>query len=202
MSQYEIAIDGLQGLEAYTRGLRPEVIEKAALLALSNTLRFARSEGSKQMRSQIAFSQSYVAQRLTIARRPTPSNLEGSIKGSDRPTSLARFVQGTPQVGKGGVVVRVGMRGASFLKKAFPIRLRRGNSDVQTKSNLGLAVRSNSPIRNKRINARPIAKNLYLLYGPSIDQVFGTITGDGQPYMQQTLAKFQDEFTRQLDRMR
>ena len=90
-----------------------------------------------------------------------------------RPTSLARFTtSGT--VNKPGVQVEVQPGKAKFLKRAFLIKLRQGNTITDTKFNLGLAIRTKSALRNK-YSAVKMKNGLYLLYGPSVDQAFKMI---------------------------
>lgn len=80
------------------------------------------------------------------------------------------------------------------------MRLRKGSQAVSAEnSNIGLAVRlkRGDTIRNKR-QAVPVGGGLYLLYGPSVGQVFAAVAADIGP---QVSDKLSDEFIRQFERL-
>lgn len=88
------------------------------------------------------------------------------------------------------------------MKKAFFIRLPQGSQMTETQFNLGLAIRlkPGEALMNK-VQAVRMASGLYLLYGPSVDQVFrandgGGVASDRAPYLAQRL---ENEFLRLLD---
>ena len=65
-------------------------------------------------------------------------------------------------------------RGAKVIPNAFPMKLRRGTGVYDPENaNIGLAVRlgKDESIRNKHQMVQ-VSGSLYLLYGPSVDQVF------------------------------
>ena len=66
-------------------------------------------------------------------------------------------------------------------------------------TNLGVAIRlkPGEVVHNKKVMQR-ISGNLYLLFGPSISQVFSTVREDISP---ETLDFAETEFLRQLDRL-
>ncbi|NBC28841.1 MAG: hypothetical protein GVY29_02490, partial [Spirochaetes bacterium] len=119
-----------------------------------------------------------------------------------RNTSLARFAVGTPNIGQAGVAVKVQPGRVRMMKRAFLIKLPQGTSPItDTKFNLGLAIRlkPGEALSNKK-TARRVANGLYVLYGPSVDQVFRAVDGSGVasdiiPDLQDDL---QAEFLRQL----
>ena len=79
------------------------------------------------------------------------------------------------------------------LRKAFLVNLRNGN--------VGLAVRlkQGETLQNKTYG-KPVmlGKNLYLLYGPSVDQVFRTVADDSLPMLGEEVSK---EFFRNFARL-
>lgn len=194
-----VAVDGLSAdrpLEAL-----PARIVNAALRAVNATADRTSPEARRRIRAQVNFQAQYLTgtdssgqQRLGVSQRATSGSLEAVITGRSKPTSLARFVQGSPAIGKPGVTVSVAPGFARFMERAFVIRLPAGRSDIETQNNLGLAIRlkPGEVVHNKRVMAR-LSGNLYLLYGPAVDQVFATVREDVAPGAEQFLG---DEFMR------
>lgn len=167
---YAVAVEGLLGLDALDK--LPDNIIKAARLAVNATVRRAQKASAKSMERQVNFPRGYLAGkggRLTISKFASGSDLEGRITGRDRPTSLARFITGPvrlPGTGAprgGGVTVEVKPGVARRMPTAFAIKLRNGN--------IGLATRTRDG-RRPSMGAKMISPGLYLLFGPSVDQVF------------------------------
>ena len=122
----------------------------------------------------MAFERSYLnpaSKRLYVKKQATQTSLESVIQARGRPTSLARFITGGGRPGQEGVTVRV--HKTRHLAGAFLMKLRAGTADIETKFNLGLAVRlkPGKTLRNKRFVTQ-VSSGLYLLYGPSVSQVF------------------------------
>ena len=176
---YYIESTGIKEFENLVRLLGASV-EDSAADAINDTAVFARKLGSKEIRRRFNFKANYLdGGRLAIARRAKPNDLEAVIRGRDRPTSLARFAQGTPTFGRQRTSPRVrvkAMGGARVIRNGFYMRLRSGSAILRDENaNVGLAVRlrPGERIKNKNEMA-PIGGNLYLLYGPSVGQVFRT----------------------------
>lgn len=176
----------------------PELAQRATSAAINQVV---DNEGIALLRhnieSQIAFPKGYLnqADRLGVVQKATPSNLQAVIRGRDRATSLARFAPGqTPSSTRGtGVTVQVKKGRARHMKKAFLVRL---NND-----NIGLAVRlkQGESLTNKRETATVmLSKNVYLLYGPSVDQIFRTTAEESLPEIGDLLTK---AFNRQFERL-
>lgn len=198
---FVVAVEGL----ADTRSL--DNLHRNILLAcqraVNRTADRTATASRRGIREQVNFAAQYLTgtdssgrQRLGVSKRASEGNLEAVITGRHRPTSLARFVVGNPPPGKAGVQVSVAPGFARMMRRAFVIRLPAGRSDLETKSNLGLAIRlrPGEDIHNKRVMLR-LSGNLYLLYGPSVDQVFATVRGDVAPDAEQFLGA---EFVRLL----
>lgn len=190
---FVVAAEGLadsRPLEAMPRN-----ILLACQRAVNRTAERAATASRRGIREQVNFAAQYLTgtdssgrQRLGITKRASTDNLEAVITGRHRPISLARFIVGNPSPGKAGVQVSVAPGFARMMRRAFVIRLPAGKSDLETKSNLGLAIRlrPGEEIHNKRVMLR-LSGNLYLLYGPSVDQVFATVRGDVAPNAEQFL---------------
>ena len=154
-------------------------VESAAAHALNDTAVSARKLGSQEIRKNLALSAGYIDSRLLVSRRATVKSLEAVIIGRDRPTSLARFSRGAPRFGRQRTPVRVKVSaagGSSTMRKAFFMRLRRGSAAVTAEnSNVGLAIRltPGERVENKNEMA-PLGGGIYLLYGPSVAQVYRT----------------------------
>lgn len=187
----------LGGVRRYFEEL-PVIAEKAAVMSINQVV---ERDGLAMMRSdinsQVAFPTGYLKNdgRLSVTRRAREGSLEAVITARDRPTSLARFTSGqTPaSTRKGGVTVEVKRGKTVHMKKAFLVNLKNGN--------LGLAVRlkPGESLANKT-NGKPVmlAKNVYLLYGPSVDQVFQTVAEESLPELGTMVSK---EFLRQFTRL-
>lgn len=176
---YEIEPTGLKEFDRLLQTLGQSV-EPAASFAINETAVFARRVGSQAIRNRINFKANYLQERLAITKRAKPADLEGVVTGRDRPTSLARFAQGTPRFGRQRSAPRVRVKaagGASPIRNGFFMRLRRGNSVISAENaNIGLAIRLKEGERVKNKNEMvPIGSNLYLLYGPSVGQVYRTV---------------------------
>src|SRR5690625_6863150 len=101
--------------------------------------------------------------RLQITQYAQGRHLLGTILGTDRSTSLARFSSGAKRL---SVQVAPGRR--KRMGRAFLLPLRGGN--------IGLALRlkPGERLRNKK-RVTQVSKNLYLLYGPAVNNVFDDV---------------------------
>lgn len=179
---YIVAVEGLSAL----RDLEsiPADLQRAALQAINRTLDRTRTASAREMQQQVNFAARYLSGsdgRLQISQKATGDSLEGAITARFRPTSLARFSTGTPG-SRNGVRVEVAPGFAKYMRRAFLVRLRAGNDNLDTRSNLGLAIRlrPGETIQNKKKVVR-LRDNVYLLYGPSVDQVFQSVAADQAP---------------------
>jgi hypothetical protein len=192
-----------EGIAEYGRYLerQPEITRRAASRALNQTARGGLRTVRELMAQDIAFPRGYLQdpRRLAISQHATESNLQAAIAGRQRPTSLARFaIGGSPNAPRAGVTVRVKPGRGLHLDRAFLLRLRAGAGPVTDDAfNLGLAVRlrPGERIENKRVMAKRAGGSLYLLYGPSVDQVFREVAEDAAPILADKLSV---EFLRQF----
>lgn len=187
---------GLKDVQSFFDAL-PDVARKAAVLAINDTAeRTALPEIRRDINAEVSYPNGYLRDpsRLDISRRANQFSLEAAITARDRPTSLARFAAGqTPQNTRGtGVRVEVKRGSRKLLKKAFLVTLKNGNR--------GLAIRlkEGETLDNKKDPAVKLAPNVYLLYGPSVDQVFKGVAASKQQLITTTLTK---QFLRQFARL-
>lgn len=200
----KIAVINLDEISSYLAE-QPAVARKAAQLAINDTTRGSMAPIRKRMKEQVAFPAGYLNEdRLAIRKLATEADLSATISARHRPTSLARFAKGQSEgtaKRRGGIRVRVNNGGAKFLKGAFFVNLRRGK-DTADGFNLGLAVRlkPGQTLRGRRKGSSGVqlAENLYLLYGPSVDQVFRDVSEAETPEIGRRLER---EFVRQYVRL-
>ena len=189
-----VEYSAIQGLQDYVEAMPRAAIE-GARIALNDV---AAGSGLAIFRNAVAdeidFPPGYLNDdRLGVESRATNSNLAVTIVGRDRPTSLARFVSQVNLPGKYGVTVQVKRGRTRQIKRGFIIRLKNGNK--------GLAIRLKPGERlSNTTGAKQIGANtgLYLLYGPSVDQVFREVGPDKTP---EVLAEVEQEFYRQFFRL-
>ena len=199
---YYIEATGLKVFDELLRQLGQNV-EPSASDAINETAVFARRLGSQEIRRRINFKAGYLdGGRLTITRRSKPADLEAVVTGRDRATSLARFAQGSPRFGRQRTPPRVRVKasgGASPIRNGFWMRLKRGNAVVSAENaNIGLAIRLAEGERVKNKNEMsPIGGNLYLLYGPSVGQVYRTVAGKT---LDEVAAQLENRFAHHLGR--
>lgn len=196
--QFLVAVDGLDALQDLEN--LPREIERAAFQAINKVTDRTYAASGRAIRKQVAFPARYLtgtSGRLQVTQRAQSGSLEAEITGRHRPTSLARFARsGSPASTRrrGGTMVEVSPGSPKFMERAFLLRLRAGAAGIDTKSNLGLAIRlrPGETLRNKRLATRRW-NGLYLLYGPSVDQVFDDVAEDQAP---EIAAHLENEFFR------
>lgn len=199
---FAVFVEGLSSLQDVN--LLQDDIRFAASRAVNKITRDSRTSAARRIGREVNFPNNYLnpaAKRLFVSHHATPNKLEGRITARSRPTSLARFVRGQPRKGQ-GVHVEVKPGKARFMRRAFLIRLPAGSGPIDTKFNMVLAMRlrPGESLANKK-QARRIEKGLYLLYGPSIDQVFLSKAGRGvaDDMEPEVLDNLEEEFYRLLD---
>lgn len=170
--EFALVLEGLPKT-GYIADLSPDQVASAARMALNKIAERARTRADRAVRDQIAFPASYLGpsgKRLWVQTKATNQSLQAVVRGRGQPTSLARFAgnaqptSGSRRPKGGGIAVQVKAGGPKrFIERAFIMQLRGGN--------VGLAVRTNDGNRPKGAYVpKEIGKNLWLLYGPSVDQ--------------------------------
>ncbi len=200
MSIDRIIAEGLDGFEQFFEQ-HPVRATQAAVMAINQSARDSLPLAKRLITEQVNFPRGYLnTDRFSITKRATSNSLEAHVSARTRPTSLARFVEGSPSaksIRKNGLKIMIKPGRVVDLKKAFLVRLRAGDGSGPN-SNVGLAVRlkPGQSLDNTR-GAVKLAANLWLLYGPSVDQVFRTVAGDMAPEVLDNLAtEWQRQYTR------
>jgi hypothetical protein len=178
--------------------IKREVVDLALVRSINRVVDRLRTKAARVARQEVNFPASYLSpsgRRLWVEQRATRDNIDAKLRGQSRPTSRARF--STQKVGQktraGGVGVMVAPGQKRLIKRAFLIRLKN--------SNIGLAVRTNGGPPVGAYKPREIGKNLWLLYGPSVDQALLSASSGGgifEDLRVETLNELEAEFTRQL----
>ena len=195
-----IEVQGIKDLEQYL-GSIPKKADAAARNAVSSATRYAYTLGRRAIQEQVNLPTNYLSgseggePRFYISRRPSRGSLEGVLKGRVRATSLYRFVTNVSK--RHGLTVRVKRGGASrHLLRAFSVKLKNGNRGVAIRlpkdekpSSIGAKLYGSSANTRKT--------NLWLLYGPSVQQVFRDVAPEIAPKVSEYL---NTEFQRQLAR--
>ncbi len=192
-----LIVKGLDGLDNYFEKL-PDIAVQAATYAINDV---AGGTGltllRKSIYDEIDFPAGYLnSDRLGLASKATKTKLQAVIKGRDRPTSLARFAkrgQSPKSTAKRGVTISVKGKNSRFMKNAWLVNLRNGNQ--------GLAIRlaPGQKINNKHTASKVrLAPDVYLLYGPSVDQVLGGVAEDRSDDIANLVAR---QFFRQFERL-
>ncbi|QPC91446.1 hypothetical protein [Mesorhizobium sp. INR15] len=177
-------------------------VDTALTRALNRTADRDRTKFARAARTQINFPASYVSpsnKRLWVKTRARKGAFTTVIEGRGTPTSLARFSKQSALAGgtrhRGGkinVTVKPGQ--TKSISRAFIIRLKNNN--------LGLAVRTNGSAPHGAYRPKPIGKNLWLLYGPSVDQALSAASKDGGVFEEMSddsLEFLEAEFNRQME---
>lgn len=205
-----VSIDasGIQDLDLYFARF-PEVTSEAMSIAINDTARgFALTAARRDITKEVAFPEGYLERpdRLSVTQFATPTRLEAKITARDVPTSLARFAPfGTPVVKKGrnppsgGITVTVKPGQSRHFSSGFLVSLKNGNVGFAIRLRPGEKVREVKefqPIvlfRDK--SGLPV---VYLLYGPSVDQVFQAVSED---ISAEVTSELESEFMRQFVRL-
>lgn len=190
-----IAVDGIEDLPDL-EGM-DAAITRAARRAVNASADRARAWSAREMREQVNFPPGYLnsQDRLRVVKRASGPDLEAVIRGRREATSLARFVVGKRRE-RGGVTVEVNPGSAVFMRRAFLLSLQAGDPSIRNLKNVGLAVRTDGQKPKAAYKPRRLEKNVWLLYGPSVDQVFRTVAADVQPDVEDYLNR---EFRRLME---
>lgn len=200
---YAVVVQGLDALKLFDE--IPAAIERCAVRAINKTTDRARASAKRRALSQVAWPASYLnpSQGRLTTRKARKGLLEGAVSGRVRPTSLARFTRDKPlqpgQRPRGGVRVTVKPGVARFMRGAFLIPLRSGAAGDL--GNLGLAIRSETQ-PDGAYKPKKIGKNLWLLYGPSVNQVLYSPRNQGgviEDIAPEALDALNQEFARLLN---
>jgi hypothetical protein len=194
----DIDSSGIEDLEHLFESF-PDKARQAMSIALNETARGPALKAAKRnIMAQINFPEGYLDTRVEFKQAATPYKLEARIVGRDRPTSLARFTPAGTPVGRAAVANR-GL--TVVVKRGSPQRIPQGFLVNLRNSNIGLAIRlkPGETVRGvQRFNPVRLFPNVYLLYGPSVDQV---LTDVGDQIAEEVTSDVATEFHRQFARL-
>jgi len=185
---------GIAGLYESFSGLAKNN-PRYASMAVNDASRKTITLGKKYMPTIVNINAGYFNKdRYFVKSFSNPQTLTAIVAGRDKPTSLSAFA---PKQGglRDGFIAYRGMinaavkpgGGSSF--EAYLLRLRSGN--------LGLAVRSQTA-PSKAYRPKQVGQTgLWLLYGPSVNQVFKSARSAMAPDIMNYLTS---EYLRQLNR--
>lgn len=193
-----VAVEGIEDLpdlEAMT-----PAITRAARRAVNAAADRGLTWSAKEMRKQVNFPRGYLEgpeSRLRVVKRAKGQDLDAVIQGRFEPTSLARFSTGSRRQHRkaGGVTLAIQPGSATFMRRGFLVNLQAGDPSIRNLANVGLAIRSDQK-PEAAYKPRKLGDNLWLLYGPSVDQVFRSVARDVQPRVDDYLNR---EFRRLLE---
>lgn len=175
----------------------PDIAERAAVLAINQVAdRDGLAVIRRDMREQINFPKGYLERgdRLAVVRKARKGDLTAIIRGRDRATSLARFLtpgQRPDNTSGRGLRVEVKNGKVRNLKRAFIVKLKNGNMGVAVRLKPGETMENSE-------RAVRLADNVFLLYGPSVDQVFQGVAEDRTDDLGDMIER---QFYRQIDRL-
>ena len=184
-----IARTGLENLDAYVRRFGDNA-NKAASMTLNDTARWARTRLKSQMQADIRLTESaFTGKRLYVAEFANPGHLQVTVRGDKQGYSLSRFAVDKP--------VRLARSPLLQIKRGGPaVQVKRGFFLPAPNGALGLAVRTNGPLAKGK--GRKVGPNLYILFGPSPDQMMRRLAPELVPSVQQHVLV---EFNRQINRL-
>jgi hypothetical protein len=200
MAEYAVFIQGLSDAATDISQL-PDRTRLAAHRAVNYAAARGRTQASRRMREQVAWTASYLDGKLKL-RPAVGDETEAAISATFRPTSLARFATGSKTPWTYAKQLRVATGDARFVgasNKMIFVPLKAGTAAIsEDNQNIGLAVRlkDGETVKGK-YKVKPIGRGLYLLYGPSASQVFYTVAEDIIPDVTGWLDQ---EFNRQINR--
>ena len=168
----------------------PEAIDQFLLQAVDAVLRFA-------VREPLVDRQPLVDVAAEI-RRQQGRHMQVDFSGGRQRRGEVRFLAGLQRFDGG--IQHVGIQLEADLGHFAGLAVAKhfaGTADLDTKSNLGLAIRlrPGESINNKRAVVR-LQGNLALLFGPSVSQVFAGVANDEAPGIAE---KLEQEFLRLMD---
>jgi hypothetical protein len=184
-----IARTGLENLDAYVRRFGDNA-NRAASMTLNDTARLARARLKAQMQVEIRLTESaFTGKRLYVAEYANPTRLQATVRGDKQGYSLSRFSVDKPVRLARSPLLQIKLGGES-------VRVDRGFFLPAPNGALGLAVRTKGPLTKGK--GRKVGKNLYILFGPSPDQMMKRLAPALVPSIQQHVRA---EFNRQIARL-
>ena len=189
-----VSSTGIRGLEDAIRR-QPEIARKAAQFAVNDTIEWSRVRIKAGILQQVAVpADSITPARFGITRRAKPNALEAALSASNQGLGLIRFVT-SPRVARAkSPTVRIKPGGAAVkMERAFLIP----TPGAKTAS-FALAVRAPGGLAKSRAARRIPGSDVYILSGPSPNQLLANIAPTLLPTIQ---TRLQQEYARQFERL-
>lgn len=191
-----VTLQGARDFEARFAVL-PELAARAASIAINDAAAEAVRLARKQIYREVAFPAGYLegGDRMTVSQPSTVRTLEAVVSGRDRPTSLARFIPEGTQVGRGGAPISI------TVEPGQPKISISGNLRLMSFSGNRLLILKLKPGQRpkKAWKPRPIfgqGSGMWILYGPSVDQIFRAVSAGIAPAVQErAVEEFDRVFT-------
>ena len=188
-----VSSTGIRGLEDAIRR-QPEIARKAAQFAVNDTIEWSRVRIKAGILQQVAVpADSITPARFGITRRAKPNALEAALSASNQGLGLIRFVT-SPRVARAkSPTVRIKPGGAAVkMERAFLI------PTPKAPGSFALAVRAPGGLAKSRAARRIPGSDVYILSGPSPNQLLANIAPTLLPAIQ---TRLQQEYARQFERL-
>ncbi len=187
-----VSSTGIRGLEDAIRR-QPEIARKAAQFAVNDAIEWSRVHIKAGILKQVDVpADSIPPARFGITRRAKPGALEATLSASNQGLGLIRFVT-SPRVARAkSPTVRIKPGGAEVkLDRAFLI------PTPKAPGSFALAVRAPGGLSKSRAARRIPGSDVYILSGPSPNQLLANIAPTLLPEIE---LRLQREYARQFER--
>jgi len=163
-----------------------------AAAAINDGIDYARKTGGEAILDQVNFPPGYLdlPERFAIIQRATPTAPLARLTARQRPTSLGAFITAVGPKGR-GVTVKVQRKGAAkrFNRAFVTNALKAGDNAF---GNRGVALRTKGPKPERAYKPVRLFSDdngvVWLLYGPSVNQVFSDVADDILPKVNRFVA--------------
>ena len=197
MDQNEAYFVFVEGLDDINLATVSDGVQKAAIMAINNTAKFARADAAKMIRDRYNFPGNYLdpsQDRLVVSKYAQRNNLEAIIKSRRRATSLARFIISDSGQNRQGVVVEVLKGTSKRMDHAFRVGLKNSNAGLAIRTKNG--EKPSAAFRPKPFKDKHGRIKFWLLYGMSVNQAF---IHASQMEEERASVYLQSEFSRLMD---
>ena len=156
-----------------------------AAAAINDGIAYARKESGDAILDQVNFPPGYLdlPERFAVTQKATAAAPTARLTARQRPTSLGTFITAVGPKGR-GVTVKVQRKGAAkrFNRAFVTNALKAGDKSF---GNRGVALRTKGPKPERAYKPVKLFSDdngvVWLLYGPSVNQVFSDVAEDILP---------------------
>jgi hypothetical protein len=172
----------------------PVAAKQAAVLAVNDTVDWSKTQIKAGIKQQVNLPEdSITPARFGIRQRATSGRLEAVLSASNAPLGLIRFVTSARVRGAKNIRVRIKPRGKEqVLDKAFLI------PTPGAPGAFALAIRAPGGLSKSRAARRIPGTDIYILSGPSPNQLLGNLAPALVPQIETRLSR---EWQRQFARL-